>query len=53
MLHAYNVANQKLDKAVVNNVKHKNYAARQKSRLAQAINTKYVAEKSAIKQINR
>ncbi len=36
---AYNVANQKLDKAVVNNVKHKNYAARQKSRLAQAINT--------------
>lgn len=36
---AYNVANQKLDKAAVSNIKHKNYVARQKSRLAQAINT--------------
>lgn len=36
---AYNVANKKLDKAVVNNVKHKNYVARQKSRLAQAVNS--------------
>ncbi len=32
------VANSKLDKAVVNKVYHKNYASRQKARLAKAIN---------------
>ena len=36
---AYNVANQKLDKAVVDHVKHKNYVARQKSRLSKAVNS--------------
>lgn len=36
---AYNQANKLLDKAVVNGVKKKNYAARQKSRLAKAVNT--------------
>ena len=35
---AYNNANKLLDKAVVSGVKKKNYAARQKSRLAKAIN---------------
>jgi small subunit ribosomal protein S20 len=35
---AYNNANKLLDKAVVNGIKKKNYAARQKSRLAKAIN---------------
>ncbi len=36
---AYNVANKCLDKAVVNGIKKKNYAARQKSRLAKAVNS--------------
>ena len=36
---AYDLANQKLDKAVVDHVKHKNYVARQKSRLAKAVNS--------------
>lgn len=36
---AYNNANKLLDKAVVNSIKKKNYAARQKSRLAKAVNS--------------
>jgi len=36
---ALNEANKSLDKAVVSNIKHKNYAARQKSRLAKAVNS--------------
>ncbi|MBR3356788.1 MAG: 30S ribosomal protein S20 [Solobacterium sp.] len=36
---AYNEANKLLDKAVVNHIKKGNYAARQKSRLAKAVNT--------------
>lgn len=35
---AYNVASSKLDKAVAKGIHHKNYATRQKSRLAKAIN---------------
>ena len=35
---AYNTANKLLDKAVISGIKKKNYAARQKSRLAKAIN---------------
>ena len=35
---AYNDCCSKLDKAVVKGIHHKNYAARQKSRLASAIN---------------
>ena len=36
---AYNTANSILDKAVSNGVKKKNYASRQKSRLAKAVNS--------------
>ncbi len=36
---AYNAANKALDKAVVAGFKKKNYAARQKSRLAKAVNS--------------
>lgn len=36
---AYDNANKLLDKAVVDGIKHKNYAARQKSRLAKAVNS--------------
>ncbi len=35
---AYNECNALLDKAVVDHIKHKNYAARQKSRLLKAVN---------------
>lgn len=35
---AYNEASSKLDKAVAKGIHHKNYATRQKSRLAKAIN---------------
>ena len=35
---ALNNANSKLDKAVVKGIHHKNYATRQKSRLAKAVN---------------
>lgn len=35
---AYNIANSKLDKAIASGIHHKNFAARQKSRLATAIN---------------
>ena len=38
-VEAYNKANKALDKAVASNIKNKNYAARQKSRLAKAINS--------------
>lgn len=34
---ALNDANAQLDKAVVSKIKHKNYSARQKSRLAKAV----------------
>lgn len=36
---AYQEASKQLDKAVSSKIKHKNYAARQKARLAKAINT--------------
>ena len=36
---AYNEVNKALDKAVVASIKSKNYVARQKSRLAKAINS--------------
>ncbi len=36
---ALNTANSKLDKAVAKGLHHKNYAIRQKSRLAKAVNT--------------
>lgn len=36
---AYNVASSKLDKSVSKGIHHKNYAVRQKSRLAKAVNT--------------
>ena len=36
---AYNVANSLLDKAVTSHLKHKNYVARQKARLAKAVNS--------------
>jgi len=36
---AYNDCNKQLDKAVSTGIKHKNYAARQKARLAKAIAT--------------
>ena len=35
---AYNTANKKLDKAVAKGMCHKNFAARQKSRLSKKIN---------------
>lgn len=37
-LAALNTANSKLDKAVAKGIKHSNYATRQKSRLAKAVN---------------
>lgn len=37
-MNAYNVANSKLDKAISSGIHHKNYVARQKSRLSNAIN---------------
>ena len=36
---AYNEACSKLDKAVAKGIHHKNYATRQKSRLAKAVNS--------------
>ncbi|MDO4466845.1 MAG: 30S ribosomal protein S20 [Bacillota bacterium] len=36
---AYNTCCSKLDKAVAKGIHHKNYAARQKSRLATAVNS--------------
>lgn len=36
---AYNTANSLLDKAVTSHLKHKNYTARQKARLAVAVNS--------------
>lgn len=36
---AYNEAASLLDKAVTSHLKHKNYAARQKSRLSKAVNS--------------
>lgn len=36
---AYNAANKALDKAIVSGIKKKNYVARQKSRLATAVNS--------------
>ena len=36
---AYNDCNSLLDKAVSSHLKHKNYAAREKSRLAKAVST--------------
>lgn len=36
---AFKVANSLLDKSLASHIKHKNYVARQKSRLAKAINT--------------
>ncbi|MCI8541275.1 MAG: 30S ribosomal protein S20 [Erysipelotrichaceae bacterium] len=38
-LNAYSTASSKLDKAVAKGIHHRNYASRQKSRLAKAINT--------------
>lgn len=38
-LVALNNANKMLDKAVASHIKHDNYAARQKSRLAKAVNS--------------
>ena len=38
-LSAYNVASSKLDKSVAKGIHHKNYASRQKSRLAKAIHS--------------
>ena len=35
---AYNTANKKLDKAVAKGICHKNFAARQKSRISKKIN---------------
>lgn len=35
---AYNLANSKLDKAITSGLHHKNFAARQKARLMNAIN---------------
>ena len=36
---AFDDANKRLDKLVAKNVYHRNYAARQKARLAKAVNT--------------
>ncbi len=36
---AFDKANSLLDKAITSHIKHKNYVARQKSRLAKAINS--------------
>ena len=38
-VEALNNANSKLDKAVAKGIHHKNYATRQKSRLAKAVNS--------------
>lgn len=38
-VEAYNNANSVLDKAITSNIKKKNYVARQKSRLAKAVNS--------------
>ena len=38
VLAAYNDCSSKLDKAVAKGIHHKNYASRQKARLAKAIN---------------
>ncbi len=38
-VEAYNNANKSLDKALVSGIKKKNYVARQKSRLAKAVNS--------------
>ena len=38
-VEAYNKANKSLDKALVSGIKKKNYVARQKSRLAKAVNS--------------
>ena len=38
VVKAFDKANKLLDKAVADHIKHKNYAARQKSRLAKAVN---------------
>ena len=38
-LEAYNLANKRLDKSVVKGICHKNFAARQKSRLSKKIHT--------------
>ena len=37
-VEAYNLASSKLDKAIASGLHHKNYVARQKARLANAIN---------------
>lgn len=37
-MNAYNVANSRLDKAITSGLHHKNYVARQKARLSNAIN---------------
>ncbi|MEF9967022.1 MAG: 30S ribosomal protein S20 [Longicatena sp.] len=37
--NAYNTVSSKLDKAVAKGIHHRNYATRQKSRLARAVNT--------------
>ena len=37
-IKAYNECNSLLDKAVSEHIKHKNYAARQKARLAKLVN---------------
>lgn len=36
---AYSLASKKLDKAVVKGIKHKNFVARQKSRLSKKVNS--------------
>ncbi len=38
-VNALNEANKQLDKSITSGIKHKNYAARQKSRLAKAVAT--------------
>ena len=38
-VEALNTANSKLDKAVAKGIQHRNYAVRQKSRLAKAVNS--------------
>lgn len=38
-IKAYNVCNSLLDKAVSDHIKHKNYASRQKARLAKLVNS--------------
>ena len=38
-VEAFNKANKSLDKAIVSGIRNKNYVARQKSRLAKAVNS--------------